>query len=207
MQLMNEPGQLIRLFRRIAVLVTILASTASNAQAQTVAAVPDFDPAQASLGGTAGSGGEEFRTLDSDIQDMKQLLLELNRDLFLLEEELLFPANTQVAIFVSMDVGDFFDLDSVQLKLDDKDVSNYLYTTREVDALIRGGVHQLFLGNLRAGEHELVAIFTGAGPHERDYRRGASLTFEKGIGPKYIELTISDREQALQPEFVVREWE
>lgn len=170
-------------------------------------AMPNFDSAQASLTSDAVASTETFSTLDADIQDMKQVLLELNRDLFLLEEELLFPANTQVAVFVSMDVGSFFDLDSVQIKLDDKDVANYLYTTREVDALISGGVHQLFLGNLKAGEHELVAIFTGAGPHEREYRRGASLVFDKGIGPKYIELTISDREQALQPEFVVREWE
>ena len=177
-----------------------------RAQAVGAAAVPEFDRAAPAAAASAGAP-EQFQTLDADIQSMKQLLLELNRDLFLLEEELLFPANTQVAVFVSMDVGDFFDLDSVQIKLDDKDVSNYLYTAREVDALIRGGVHQLFLGNLRAGEHELVAIFTGAGPHGRDYRRGATLTFEKGIGPKYIELTISDRQQALQPEFVVREWE
>jgi hypothetical protein len=173
--------------------------------ADSVKAPPDFGGAQVEL--QSGVGIDTFSTLDADIQDMKQLLLELNRDLFLLEEELLFPANTQVAVFVSMDVGDFFDLDSVQIKLDDKDVSNYLYTTREVDALISGGVHQLFLGNLKAGEHELIAIFTGEGPHAREYRRGASLVFEKGIGPKYIELTISDREQALQPEFVVREWE
>jgi hypothetical protein len=173
--------------------------------ADSVEAPPDFGGAQVEL--QSGVGIDTFSTLDADIQDMKQLLLELNRDLFLLEEELLFPANTQVAVFVSMDVGDFFDLDSVQIKLDDKDVSNYLYTTREVDALISGGVHQLFLGNLKAGEHELIAIFTGEGPHAREYRRGASLVFEKGIGPKYIELTISDREQALQPEFVVREWE
>jgi len=170
-------------------------------------AMPDFNTAQASLTSDAGAATEVFSTLDADIQDMKQLLLELNRDLFLLEEELLFPANTQVAVFVSMDVGNFFDLDSVQIKLDDKDVANYLYTTREVDALISGGVHQLFLGNLKAGEHELIAIFTGEGPHAQEYRRGASLVFEKGIGPKYIELTISDRELALQPEFVVREWE
>lgn len=173
--------------------------------ADSVKAPPDFGGAQVEL--QSGVGIDTFSTLDADIQDMKQLLLELNRDLFLLEEELLFPANTQVAVFVSMDVGDFFDLDSVQIKLDDKDVSNYLYTTREVDALISGGVHQLFLGNLKAGEHELIAIFTGEGPHAREYRRGASLVFEKGIGPKYIELTISDREEALQPEFVVREWE
>ena len=35
----------------------------------------------------------------------------------------------------------------------------------------------------------------------------ASLVFEKGIGPKFIELTISDREVKQQPEFVVKEWE
>ena len=60
---------------------------------------------------------------------------------------------------------------------------------------------------IAAGEHELVAFFTGQGPHERDYRRGATIVFEKGIGPKYIELQISDRESKLQPEFVVREWD
>jgi len=149
----------------------------------------------------------EFRTLDEDVQDLKKQVLDLNRDLFLLEEELLFPANTQVAIFVSMDVGEFFGLDSVEIKLDNKDVANYLYTVREVDALIQGGVQRLFIGNMKAGEHELVAVFTGEGPHTRDYRRGASLMFDKGIGPKYIELTISDRENSQQPEFVVKEWE
>jgi len=183
------------------------ATTFAQADNAALAELPEFNAAPASLGGSPAGSGDEFRTLDTDIQDMKQLLLELNRDLFLLEEELLFPANTQVAIFVSMDVGEFFGLDSVQIKLDDKEVANYLYTAREVDALIRGGVHQLFLGNLKAGEHELVAIFTGAGPHSRDYRRGATIEFEKGIGPKYIELAISDHAQALQPEFVVKEWE
>ena len=68
-------------------------------------------------------------------------MLDLNRDLFLLEEELLFPANSQVAFFISMDVGEYFELDSINLKIDGKEVSNYLYTEREVGALIRGGVH------------------------------------------------------------------
>ena len=149
----------------------------------------------------------EFRTLDEDVQDLKKQVLDLNRDLFLLEEELLFPSNTQTAVFISMDVGEFFGLDSVELKIDDKDVANYLYTEREADSLLKGGVQRLFIGNLKAGEHELVAVFTGQGPHTRDYRRAASLVFEKGIGPKYIELTISDREVKQQPEFVVKEWE
>ncbi len=146
-------------------------------------------------------------SLDTDMQSLKDEVLDLNRELFMLEEELLFPANTQVAVFVSMDVGEFFDLDSVQLRIGDKPVSKYLYTDREVQALLRGGVHRLYLGNLKTGTHELTAVFTGGGPHARDYRRGTTLNIEKGIGAKFVELRISDRESKQQPEFFVREWE
>ncbi len=153
------------------------------------------------------AGASGMATLDQQTQSLKQAVLELNRELFVLEEELLYPANTQVSVFVSMDVGEYFALDSIQLTLDGKDISNYLYTPREVKALHRGGVHQIYVGNLKVGEHELVAVFTGEGPHQRDYRRGATLNFDKAIGAKYVELRISDRAQQLQPEFVVKEWE
>ena len=73
--------------------------------------------------------------------------------------------------------------------------------------LHRGGVQRLYLGNLRAGEHTLVAFFTGKGPHERDYKRGATLKIEKGSDPKYIELRIRDSTQKLQPEFDVKVWQ
>ena len=146
-------------------------------------------------------------SLDKQTQDLKSAVLDLNRELFLLEEELLFPSNTQVAVFVSMDVGEYFALDSVQLTIDGKDVDNYLYTEREVQALLRGGVHRLYLGNLKVGGHELVAIFTGRGPNGRNYRRGADMRFEKNIGAKFLELKISDRESKNQPDFLVTEWE
>ena len=149
----------------------------------------------------------EFRSLDEDVQSLKKEVLDLNRDLFLLEEELLFPANSQVAFFISMDVGEYFDLDSVNLRIDGKEVANYLYTQREVDALARGGVHRIHMENLKVGEHELVAVFTGEGPHTRDYRRGATINIDKGIGAKYVELQISDRVTKQQPEFIIKEWE
>ena len=152
-------------------------------------------------------GAANLKTVDQDVQDLKKQLIDLNRDLFKLEEELLYPASTQVAVFLSVDVGTFFALDSVTLKVDDKEVANYLYTEREVQALHRGGVQKLYLGNLKAGEHEITAFFTGKGPHERDYRRGTTLKVEKAVGAKYVELRISDREASLQPEFVVRQWE
>ncbi|MEQ1682008.1 MAG: AraC family transcriptional regulator [Burkholderiaceae bacterium] len=159
-------------------------------------------PLAAAASASAPAGG-----LDGRIQDIKGDVIKLNRDLLVLEEELLFPANTQVALFVSMDVGKLFSLDSVQIKLDDKLVANYLYTPLEVEALHRGGVQRVYLGNLKAGTHEIVAFFTGKGPHDRDYKRGATVKFDKGTDPKYIELQIKDATAKLQPEFEVKVWQ
>jgi hypothetical protein len=158
-------------------------------------------------GSAETSASETTRGLDEEIQGLKKEVIDLNRELFMLEEELLFPANTQVAVFISMDVGEFFALDSVQLKIDQKEVANYLYTPREAEALVKGGVHRLYLGNLKVGEHELVAFFSGKGPNDRDYRRGATVKFEKGIGAKYLELKINDRQRRAQPEFEIKDWE
>jgi len=172
-------------------------SAAASVPAMVSAALTPGAPASAPVAGT----------LDGRIQDAKADVIKLNRDLLVLEEELLFPANTQVALFVSMDVGKMFQLDSVQVKLDDKVVANYLYTALEVEALHRGGVQRVYLGNLKNGKHELVAFFTGKGPHERDYRRGANVKFEKTGEAKYIELRIQDSAGKLQPEFDVKLWQ
>lgn len=181
------------MFRRCLQLLVagLLAAATALAVAQTPAAAP------------ATAAGN---SLDGRIQDLKGDVIRLNRDLLVLEEELLFPASTQVALFVSMDVGKLFELDSVQIELDGKRVANYLYTPLEVQALHRGGVQRVYLGNLRAGDHEIVAFFTGKGPHERDYKRGTTIRFEKGSDPKYIELQIKDKEAKLQPEFEVKVW-
>jgi hypothetical protein len=109
-------------------------------------------------------------------------------------------------VFVSMDVGQLFTLESVQVKLDDQVVAQHLYTEREVAALHRGGVQRLWLGNVKAGAHELTAFFTGQGPRGRDYRRAATVPFEKTGGARSLELRISDRLTKLQPEFDVKVW-
>ena len=188
------------------------ASPAAATSAPASASAPPLAQAAATTAASdasapAGDVGPDTRGLDQEVQGLKKDVVDLNRDLFVLEEELLFPANTQVAVFLSMDVGDFFALDSVQLKIDGKEVINYLYTPREVEALLKGGVHRLYLGNLKVGKHELVAFFSGKGPNERDYKRGATLKFEKSIGAKYLELKINDRQRRQQPEFEIKDWE
>lgn len=106
-------------FRRVPLILAALALSVSGAVMAT-------DAAETPLAG-----------LDEEVQSVKQDALALNRDLFLLEEELLFPANTQVAVYLSMDVGQFFGLDGVEVSIDGKRVSKFLYTEREVDALHR----------------------------------------------------------------------
>jgi hypothetical protein len=179
------------------------APTPATTQPVPAPAVAAVSPAAAA----SGAAKPAATTLDDRVQELKGDVIRLNRDLLVLEEELLFPANTQVALFVSMDVGKLFSLDSVQIKLDDKVVTNYLYTPLEVQALHRGGVQRVYMGNLRAGEHQIVAFFTGQGPHERDYKRGTTIKFDKGTEPKYIELRIKDSAGKLQPEFDVKVWQ
>lgn len=189
----------------LAVLAALASIPVAFAQAPAPAAAGVSPPVAAVAPATqtaAGGGG-----VDGQVQSLKSDVLDLNRDLFVLEQELLYPANTQVAVFVSIDAGTFFALDSVQLKIDGKEVANYLYTPREVNALVQGGVQRLFVGNLKVGKHELTAFLTGKGPHDRDYTRGANLEFQKDIGAKYLELTITDDQSKLQPQFRIKDWE
>jgi len=179
------------------------AAVAASAPEASASAAPPAAAASAPDAAASAPTG----SLDDRVQATKADVISLNRDLLVLEEELLFPANTQVAVFVSMDVGLLFDLDSVQIKLDDKAVSTYLYTPLEVQALHRGGVQRVYLGDLRAGSHEIVAFFTGKGPHDRDYKRATTIKFDKTTEPKYIELQIKDVQQKLQPEFDVKVWQ
>lgn len=200
------------LFRPLAALALALACAGSALAAEPPVASAPAAPAAAASAAAApeatasAPAAAPAASLDNRIQDVKADVIRLNRDLLVLEEELLFPASTQVALFVSMDVGRLFELESVQIKLNDKVVANHLYTPLEVQALHRGGVQRVYLGNLRTGTHAIDAFFTGRGPHERDYKRATTLKFDKTGDAKYIELRIKDSLAKLQPEFEVKVW-
>ena len=139
--------------------------------------------------------------LTNEMEDIKKELLALRRDLVILEEDLLFPASSQVAVFVSMDVGELFQLDAVTLKINNKSVTHHLYTEKQVEALYRGGVQKLYIGNVAQGENTVTAFFTGLGPSGRDYRRASTVTFEKTFEPAFVELQVLDAEEKIQPKF------
>ena len=141
------------------------------------------------------------------VEELKKQVIQLNRDLFILEEDLLFPASTQFAVFLSLDTGEFLKLDSVTLKVNDDIVAAHLYTERQVKALQRGGMQRLHMGNLKTGEHEVTAFVEGMGPDNRAYKKAATLMVDKGTDTKALEIRIQDQSSNYQPGVSIVEWE
>jgi hypothetical protein len=133
----------------------------------------------------------QIKGLDEQVQDVKKDVLNLTSELSRLEEKLLFPSNTQVALFVSLKKGDDFRLDSVQIKLNNKVVAQHLYAFRELEALHRGGVQKIYTGNIKTGDHDLVVSFIGKAPAGGEYRRSANYKVNKSVGPKFVEIKIT----------------
>lgn len=144
--------------------------------------------------------------LSHEIQALKQSVITLNKDVRVLEEALLFPANTQVTVFLSQDMGKFFSLQSVKIKIDGKVVSSHIYDQAERYALTHSGVQRLLLSNLSNGKHELSAVFTGRDAKGRNLKRATSVEVEKGSGAKFIEFRIADSSSKKTAEFSVKQW-
>lgn len=171
----------------------------SNAEASQTA------NAQTSADVIASAANVDSQNLADQIETLKQAMINLNRDLFILEEDLLFPASTQVAVYLSMDVGEYFALDAVEIRIDGEVKTYYLYTSRQVNALYRGGVQRLYVGNVNQGQHELTAYFVGIGPKGREYKRAVSIEFTKEEDPIAIELGVIDSTSKQQPIFEATE--
>ena len=149
---------------------------------------------------------ESSSELAQQLEQLKSQVLQLNRELFILEEDLLFPASTQIAVFVSVDTGRFFAFDSVEVKIDDKDVAGFLYTKRQRHALEQGGIQKLYLGNLKIGQYQLTAIFTGVDSEGRMVKRAAEYQFDKDDDSLMIELKLVDDTKNYRSQVVVEEW-
>ncbi|KUJ82523.1 hypothetical protein AWR36_012075 [Microbulbifer flavimaris] len=151
----------------------------------------------ASLAFAQSVSRDEIRGLDDQIQDAKQDVIELTAELVQLEEKLLFPSNTQAAFFVSLPKESSFDLEAVEVKLNNEVVAHHLYTFRELEALRKGGVQKIYTANVQSGNHPLEVSFLGKSASGRELRATASHTVEKRVGPKFVEIEIAGEQSAI----------
>jgi hypothetical protein len=134
---------------------------------------------------------EQIKGLDEQVQDVKSDVLGIAAELNQLEEKLLYPSNTQIALFVSVADGETFRLDSVDIEMDGKPVAHYLYTFKELEALEKGGVQRIYTGNVRSGEHDLQVSVIGKTKGGSDFKHSEHFKVEKDVGPKIVELSLA----------------
>jgi hypothetical protein len=134
---------------------------------------------------------KQMQGLDEQVQEIKSDVLRIASELSLLEEKLLYPSNTQVALFVSLPSAEKFRLDSVQIQIDGEVVAHHIYTFKELEALERGGVQRIYTGNVPTGDHQLEVSIDGKLPSGVDFSGSESFDFRKDVEPKLVELTLA----------------
>ena len=154
----------------------------------------------------AVGSGASAGSLDSDIDRLKADVAELSQTLYELEESVLYPVDTQVAVFLTLSNREGLDLDSVELYLNDTPVASHLYTNRERDSLKQGGVQRLYIGNLPHGSHQLKAVLTARSTNERFVRREAVHQFRKRPGESRIQMTLDAKAPDYEPVVSFQEW-
>lgn len=143
---------------------------------------------------------EQIKGIDEQVQDIKKDVLGISSELTQLEEKLLYPSNTQVSLFVSLAKNEKFRLDAVDIKIDGKETTHYLYTFKELEALQNGGVQRIYTGNVRSGEHTLDVTLIGKTAGS-EYRQSASYKFTKDVGPRLVEITLAGPSASKHIEF------
>lgn len=138
-----------------------------------------------------GAAKEQMRSLDEQVQEIKSDVLGIAAELSRLEEKLLYPSNTQVAVFVELADGGGFRLDSVRIRIDGEPVAHHIYTFKELEALQKGGVQRLYTGNVAAGEHQLEVAVAGKRPGGGELEQTRTFSFRKEVEPKLVGITLS----------------
>jgi hypothetical protein len=155
------------------------------------------------LGTTPGwaqdSDRQQMQGLDEQVQEIKSDVLGLAAELNGLEEKLLYPSGTQVALFVALAEGEELRLDAVQVQIDGQLVAHYIYSFKELDALRKGGVQRIFVGNLPTGDHRLEVQVDGKLAGGADYSRSEQFSFRKGVEPKLVGLTLAGPDSGRAP--------
>jgi hypothetical protein len=137
---------------------------------------------------------QQMQGLDEQVQEIKSDVLSIAAELRGLEERLLYPSNTQVAVFVSLGEGESFRLDSVEIQIDGAPVARHIYSFKELEALQKGGVQRIYTGNVPTGDHRLEVSVAGKLPGGKDLRGTERFTFSKGVEPELVGITLAGGE-------------
>jgi hypothetical protein len=147
--------------------------------------------------GADASYREQMKGLDEQVQEVKSDVLSIAAELARLEERLLYPSNTHLAVFIALAARDTLRLDAVQIQIDGQPVAHSIYSFKELEALQKGGVQRIYTGNVSTGEHQIEVTIAGKLDTGKDYSRTEHFAFSKGIEPKLLGVTLGSAELQL----------
>jgi hypothetical protein len=134
---------------------------------------------------------QQMRGLDEQVQEIKSDVLSIAQELNRLEEKLLYPSGSQVAVFIALAKGDQMRLDAVRVQIDGQLVAHHIYSFKELEALRKGGVQRIYVGNVATGNHQLEVLVDGKLEGGDDFNRTERFTFSKEVKPKLVGLTLA----------------
>jgi hypothetical protein len=134
---------------------------------------------------------EDMKSLDNQVQEIKSDVLSIASELNSLEERLLYPSNTEVAVFVALEEDDDFRLDAVKIEINGKLATHHIYSFKELEALQKGGVQRIYTGNIASGDHQLNVTMIGKLKNGKDFSETDSFSFVKGVKPKALGITLA----------------
>ena len=140
---------------------------------------------------------EQMKGLDEQVQEVKSDVLSIAAELARLEERLLYPSNTHLAVFIALAERDSLRLDAVQIQIDGQPVAHSIYSFKELEALQKGGVQRIYTGNVATGEHQMEVTIVGKLDTGKDYNRTERFAFSKGVEPKLLGVTLGSSQLAL----------
>lgn len=140
----------------------------------------------------------QIKGLDEQVQEIKSDVIAIAAELNQLEEKLLFPSQTQVAVFVSLAKGEEFRVDSLEVRLDGETVATHLYTFKELEALQNGGVQRIYTGNLRTGSHNMHVLLKGKAVGGSHFERSGTFGIQKDVGPAFVEIVLAKQSIGFQ---------
>jgi hypothetical protein len=148
---------------------------------------------------------EQMKGLDEQVQEVKSDVLSIAADLNQLQEKLLYPSDTHLAVFVALARGETLRLDAVQIQIDGQPAAHYVYSFKELEALQKGGVQRIYTGNIATGPHEIEVSLAGKLANGKDYSRTERFAFTKAIPPKLMGVTLAGPDSG-QPAIRLGDW-
>lgn len=140
--------------------------------------------------GAAEPASAGIRQLDDEVQEAKTDVLNIAAELNMLEAELLYPSGTRLTVSLAIARDEGVQLRAAEIRIDGELMAHHVYSLEELEALRKGGVQNLYTGNITRGKHELNVKVIAELANGSYFEAIESHAFSKDSDPRTLDITL-----------------